>query len=211
MIRLLYQNPDGRWAEISAELKNSGYSDRLLTHAAIGAVQGGIVVATHSACQKLGFYRAQINWTPAQWDQSMLKHGPSQFPVPSFRFMHAKVETSCSVPSVNRSEGQNPNDAPQSSNSLYCLTHLDIMMAAHDNPSGMTTNPWIVAVFCIPPHAVQDPSQQLPPSVIVRWQLESPPPVLHPKFDEVTSKKNNVQVKVCRKSYRPDGPSTNLN
>ena len=40
MIKLLYQNPDSRWTEISAELKNTGYSDRLLTHAALVATQG---------------------------------------------------------------------------------------------------------------------------------------------------------------------------
>lgn len=39
-IKLLYQNPDSRWAEISAELKSTGYSDRLLTHAAMMATQG---------------------------------------------------------------------------------------------------------------------------------------------------------------------------
>lgn len=40
LLRLLYQNPDSKWAEISAELKNTGYSDRLLTHAAVVATQG---------------------------------------------------------------------------------------------------------------------------------------------------------------------------
>jgi mediator of RNA polymerase II transcription subunit 16 len=40
----MYQNPDSKWAELPAELKNTGYSDRLLTHAALVATQG----ATHS-------------------------------------------------------------------------------------------------------------------------------------------------------------------
>ncbi|KAA8652069.1 mediator of RNA polymerase II transcription subunit 16 [Aspergillus tanneri] len=202
MIRLLYQNPDGRWAEISAELKNATYSDRQLTHAAIGAVQGGILVATYSACQNFCFYRVQINWTPSQWDPSQLKLAPNQFPVPSFRFMHAKVETSYSIPCTTRWAGPNSGALPPSTNSLYCLTHLDIFLAAHDNSAGMTMNPWIVAVFSIPPHAVADHSQQNPSSVIVRWQLDSAPPKLHPKFDEVTSEKNNPQIKprtvLCR-------------
>ena len=42
LIKLLYQNPDSRWTEISAELKNTGYSDRLLTHAAMVATQGSL-------------------------------------------------------------------------------------------------------------------------------------------------------------------------
>jgi mediator of RNA polymerase II transcription subunit 16 len=36
----MYQNMDGKWAEVPAELKNTGYSDRLLTHAAMVATQG---------------------------------------------------------------------------------------------------------------------------------------------------------------------------
>lgn len=39
-IKLMYQNMDGKWAEVPAELKNTGYSDRLLTHAAMVATQG---------------------------------------------------------------------------------------------------------------------------------------------------------------------------
>ncbi|KAE8325153.1 mediator of RNA polymerase II transcription subunit 16 [Aspergillus sergii] len=196
IIRLLYQNPDNKWAEISAELKNASYSDRLLTHAAIVATQNGILIATYSACQKIYFYRVQINWTPPQWDPSQLKQAPNQFPVPSFRFMHSKVEAPCIVPSASRN-GEATNDGlPSSANPLYCLTRLDIVLAAHDNSAGMTTNPWIIAVFSIPPHATPDHSQQQSPcSVIVRWQLESAPQVLHPKFDEVNAKKNNAQIK----------------
>jgi mediator of RNA polymerase II transcription subunit 16 len=40
VVRLLYQNPDHRWAEISTELKTIGHSDRLLTHAALLATPG---------------------------------------------------------------------------------------------------------------------------------------------------------------------------
>lgn len=196
IIRLLYQNPDNKWAEISAELKNASYSDRLLTHAALVATQNGVLIATHSACQKIYFYRVQINWTPPQWDPSQLKQAPNQFPTPSFRFMHAKVEAPCIFPSANRNRDENTHDLASSTNPSYCLTRLDIVLPAHDNSAGLTTNPWIIAVFSIPPHATPDPSQpQSPCSVVVRWQLESTPQVLHPKFDEVMSKKNNVQIK----------------
>lgn len=51
-IRLLYQNPDNRWAEISAELKTSGHSDSILTHAGLVAVQGKLprLVSSNSQC-----------------------------------------------------------------------------------------------------------------------------------------------------------------
>ncbi|KAF9889204.1 mediator complex subunit [Aspergillus nanangensis] len=195
IIRFLYQNPDGRWAEISAELKNTSYSDRLLTHAALVATPGGILVVTHSACQKICFYRVQINWTPAQWDPSQLKQAPAQFPTPSFRFMHSKVEVPCSIP-MNRGASENSEGIAPSTNTLYSLTRLDIVLAAHDNSAGMASNPWIVGIFSIPSHATADhPQQQGPPSVIVRWQLESAPQLIHQKFDEVSSKKSNTQVK----------------
>lgn len=44
-IKLMYQNMDGKWAEVPAELKNTGYSDRLLTHAAMVATQGGHILS----------------------------------------------------------------------------------------------------------------------------------------------------------------------
>ncbi|EAU38890.1 conserved hypothetical protein [Aspergillus terreus NIH2624] len=191
VIRFLYQNPDLRWTEISAELKNTSYSDRLLTHAALVATPGGILVVTHSACQKICFYRLQINWTPPQWDQSQMKQGSNQFPVPSFRFMHSKVEVPYDIP-MSRAPAQNSEHLTPPPNPLYRLTHLDAILATQET----ATNPWVVAVFSISPRVSPDhPQQQGPPSIIVRWQLESTPQVLHPKFDEVVSKKSNVQIK----------------
>ncbi|KAL4893963.1 mediator complex, subunit Med16 [Aspergillus ambiguus] len=194
LIRLLYQTPDGRWAEISAELKNTSYSDRLLTHAALVATPSGILVVTHSACQKICYYRVHINWTPAQWDPSQLKQAPNQIPVPSFRFMHSKVDVPYNIP-MNRPPGQNPDNFSSPPNPPYCLTRLDTILATQDNSAGMAANPWVIAVFSVPPHVSADHPQQGPPSVIVRWQLETAPQILHPKFDEVASKKTNVQIK----------------
>ncbi|KAL2817830.1 mediator complex, subunit Med16 [Aspergillus granulosus] len=195
VMKLLYQNPDNRWTEITAELKNTSYSDRLLTHAALVTTQAGILIATHSACQKISLYRVQIQWNPPQWDQAQQKQNPQQFPVPSFRFLHAKVEVPYNIPS-NRGVAENPDEQFPVTNSLYCLTSLQIILPASDNSAGSTPNHWIVAVFSIPPHAVLHHQQpQVPSSVIIRWQLESGVPTLHPKFDEVNPKKSNVQIK----------------
>lgn len=194
-IRLLYQNPDSRWAEISTELKNTGYSDRLLTHAALVSTQGGVLVATHSACQKLCLYRVQIAWNPTQYDPGQQKP-PAPWPVPSFRFLHCKVESLCDVIGTNRNPGDNQG-LPSFTNSVYGLTRLDIILPALDNPAGSTSTPWIVAVYSSPLHATPDhPQQQSPASVIVRWQLDTGAVTLHPKFDEVASKKSSAQMKV---------------
>ncbi|PWY81960.1 mediator of RNA polymerase II transcription subunit 16 [Aspergillus heteromorphus CBS 117.55] len=193
IMKLLYQNPDGRWAEISAELKNTSYSDRLLTHAALVATQNGVLVATYSACQKICFYRVQINWTPSQWDPAQQPRQPTQFPVPSFRFTHCKVETAGNVPG-NRS-GEEP-DLHSFSNPLYCLSRLEIILPASDNAVGSTASPWIVAIFSTPPQVAQGHThQQGPASVIVRWQLDTAAFTLHPKFDEMAAKRTNAQTK----------------
>ncbi|PYH92172.1 mediator of RNA polymerase II transcription subunit 16 [Aspergillus ellipticus CBS 707.79] len=195
VMKLLYQNPDARWAEISAEPKNTSYSDRLLTHAALVATQNGILVATYSACHKICFYRVQINWSPSQWDPAQQpKQAPNQYPVPSFRFTHCKVETSCNVPGTNRSGGE--SDLQSFSNPLYCLSRLDIILPTSDNAAGSSASPWIVAIFSTSPHVTPDHThQQGPASVIVRWQLDTAAFALHPKFDEMASKRTNVQVK----------------
>ncbi|KAL4941327.1 hypothetical protein BDV06DRAFT_229775 [Aspergillus oleicola] len=195
VMKLLYQNPDNRWAEITAELKNTSYSDRLLTHAALVATQAGILIATHSTCQKISLYRVSIQWNPPQWDPTQQKQTPPQYPVPSFRFIHTKVEVPYNIPN-NRGASENPDEQFPLPSSLYCLTSLQIILPASDNSAGSTPNPWIVAVFSIPPHAILSHQQpQVPASAIVRWQLETSVPTLHPKFDEVASKKTNIQVK----------------
>ncbi|KAL5045781.1 mediator of RNA polymerase II transcription subunit 16 [Aspergillus fruticulosus] len=196
VMKLLYQNPDNRWAEITAELKNTSYSDRLLTHAALVTTQAGILIATHSVCQKISLYRVSIQWTPSQWDPTQQKQGPQQYPIPSFRLVHLKVEVPYNIPSSNRGTGENSDEQSPLTSSLYCLTSLQIILPASDNSAGSTPNPWIVAVFSIPPHSIHPHQQpQVPASVIVRWQLETGLPALHPKFDDVPSKKGNGQVK----------------
>ncbi|KAL4905887.1 mediator of RNA polymerase II transcription subunit 16 [Aspergillus multicolor] len=195
IMKLLYQNPDNRWAEITAELKNTSYSDRLLTHAALVTTQTGILIATHSACQKISLYRVSIQWNPPQWDPAQQKQGAQQFPVPSFRLVHLKVEVPYNIPS-NHGTGGTIDDQTPSTSSLYCLTSLQIIVPASDNSAGSTPNPWIVAAFTTPPHAIIPHQQpQVPASVIVRWQYETGHPTLHLKFDDVASKKGNGQIK----------------
>ncbi|CDM30391.1 Mediator of RNA polymerase II transcription subunit 16 [Penicillium roqueforti FM164] len=175
-IKLIYQNPDSKWAELPAELKNTGYSDRLLTHASMTATQ------------------VHISWNPPQWEPAQGKL-PGQFPIPTFRLIHCKVDMPNNILNVNRGPDHHDQSLPFL-NSVYSLTRLEIMPGQFDSLAGSTANPWILAVLSKPLHAMHDyPDQQGPPSVIVRWHLESAPQILHPKFDEVTSKKSNAQAK----------------
>lgn len=100
--------------------------------------------------------------------------------------------------SVNRGAEEHADQPLPFPNSVYSLTRLEIMPGQVDGPAGSTASPWIMAIFSKPLHAAPEyPDQQGPPSVIVRWHLESTPQAFHPKFDEVTSKKSNAQAKVC--------------
>ncbi|KAL3480222.1 mediator of RNA polymerase II transcription subunit 16 [Aspergillus californicus] len=195
IMKLIYQNPDNRWTEATVELKNTSYSDRLLTHAALVTTQTGILIATHSECQKISISRVQIQWNPPQWDPMQQKQTPQQNPVPTFRISHAKVEFPYNVPNTNQGD-EGPEQSPLA-NSLYCLTSLHMILPASDNSAGSVPNPWIVATFSLPPHVIlsHHTHLQVPSSVIVRWQFDTSITTLHSKFDEVASKKSNVQTK----------------
>ncbi|KAN0067719.1 Mediator complex, subunit Med16 [Elaphomyces granulatus] len=198
LLRLLYQNPDHRWADASAELKHAGHSDRLLTHAALVATPGGILIATYSACQKIALYRVYISWNPANWDQNPQKQLPTNhpFPTPTFRLVPNKIETPSSIFPTHRNLAENLDDFPPAPSSPYCLTRLDIIPEQPDSTGGFSAGPWILAVYSVPVHPAGDSSQSHhPSSVIVRWQLETSPQVLHPKFDDVASKRHNIQPK----------------
>lgn len=155
----------------------------------------GILLATYSACQKMCIYKVHISWNPPQWEPTQGKQQPP--PVPSFRLIHCKVDMPSNILDVNRG----PEHADQSipfMNSVYSLTRLEIMPGQVDSPQGSSNTPWILAIFSKPLHAIPDyQEQQGPPTVMLRWHLESAPQTLHPKFDEVTSKKSNTQAKVC--------------
>ncbi|KAJ5329439.1 Mediator complex subunit Med16 [Penicillium brevicompactum] len=193
-MKLIYQNPDSKWAELPIELKSTGYSDRLLTHASMTATQAGILLATYSACQKLCLYRVHITWNPPQWEPTQAKQ-PGQYPVPSIRLIHCKVDMPSNILNVNHGLDHSDNSLPFS-NTVYSLTRLEIMPGLVDSPAGSSANPWILAIFSKPLHAPHEYPEQLgPSSVIVRWHLESAQQTLHPKFDEVASKKSNAQAK----------------
>lgn len=170
---------------------------RLSSHAADHRI-GGILITTHSAYGKMCIYRAQITWNPAQWDPAQIKQAGSTtaFPAPSFRIVHCKVETPCDILGASPSTGGTHVDMLSLSNPLYSLTRLDIVSVSVDNPTS-STSPWIIGVFSNSPHSAPEQQQkQLPSSILVRWQLETGSQTLHPKFDEVASKKANVQNKV---------------
>lgn len=157
-------------------------------------------MATHSESRKICLYRVHIKWDPAQWDPSQMKQSNSShsFPTPSFQFVHSKVETPSAIFHKQKNPTGDMNDIGQPSDSVFCLTHLDIITALTDNSGSSTTAPFIMGVFSVPVHALDSHhfQQNGSSSVIVRWQLDTTAQDLHASFDDVVSKKSKIQVKV---------------
>lgn len=157
---------------------------------------GCILITTHSVCQKISLYRVEIAWQPAVYEPKS-----NQFPTPSFRIFYCKVDMPGKILNANGDLESHAEQQLPFLNPVYSLTHLETMPGQIESPGGSTAKPWIMAVYSKPLHVTAEhPDQQGPPSVIVRWSLEAAPQAFHPKFDEVTSKKSNAQIKVRKLS-----------
>ncbi|EDN06886.1 predicted protein [Histoplasma mississippiense (nom. inval.)] len=191
-IKLIYQNPDSRWAEISTELKAVGYLDGLLTHAALAPAEGnGISIAAYSTYGKLYFYRIQVKWDPPEWDLTMKPGGgPVAFPTPAFQILHTKTEILSAIFHPQAHDVDYITGFPSPNGSIYNLTHLEIITAPQAVPGTQAaTGPCIIAVASIPAQSqLGQPPPSGPSSILVRWQLDTMAQSLHPNFDNVVSK-----------------------
>lgn len=158
------------------------------------------MIATYSESRKICLYRVHIKWDPPQWDPSQMKHpnsGGNSFPTPSLHFVHSKVETPSSIlPTQRDPMNGDMNDMGRQNDSIFCLTHLEIITCPTDKPGSSSVVPLIVGVFSVPVHALDGHNPQGSSSVIVRWQLETAAQDLHSSFDDVVSKKPKIQLKV---------------
>ncbi|KAH8697294.1 putative RNA polymerase II mediator complex subunit Sin4 [Talaromyces proteolyticus] len=211
-IKLIYQNPDNRWAEISAELKTTSQSDRILTHAAFLATPNGVLVAAHSLSEKISLYRLEVTWNPSHWDPNPQRQatGALAFPVPTFGITHYKTVNPGRLFTTKKSETENLAESSSSKNSLYQLTSLDIIAGQSDNTGNSFSSPWILAIYSTPIHAPNHAArpQMSPSSVMVRWQLETTNLSLHPVFEELVPKKASGQNKTKVELRRLDDISS---
>ncbi|EEH45765.2 uncharacterized protein PADG_01915 [Paracoccidioides brasiliensis Pb18] len=192
-IKIIYQNPDMRWAEISAELTSIGYSDGILTHAAMAPAEGsGISIATHSECREICFYRVQVKWDPPEWDQTLKQGGqPNPFPTPSFQILRTKTDTLSDVFHPPVHDMENLSDFSAANGAVYRVTHLEIITAPQVLPGAQSASgPCVLALASIPVHGqLGQPHPSVPSSVLIRWQLDTMAQTLHPSFDDVASNK----------------------
>lgn len=143
--------------------------------------------------------RVNINWTPNQWDPNQARQGAGShnIPTPSFIILYTKIEHPNSILSSKNNASDNTENFSPGLTSTYSLTQLDIIPGQPDSTNNSASGPWVLAVYSNSAHpGGADPQQQTAASVIVRWQFETSSLTLHPKFDELESRKNISQVKV---------------
>ncbi|KAK2861130.1 hypothetical protein FQN49_004519, partial [Arthroderma sp. PD_2] len=186
-LRLLYQNQESKWGDMVIELHSTGYTNDILTHAAMAPVDGGgIMVVTYSASNDLRLYRALLKWEGAPVDSAHQRPNNS-IAVPSIQLVHIEVEVPHVLPSPSTHVLGNSENISNNANGLFALTHLQVIACPVDTPGGQTA-PVILAVFSCPIHNTHGRSHLEHPSVLARWEFHSANQSLHRSFDNIVSK-----------------------
>lgn len=186
-----------------SSLHQVGGSQNFFFHFYLDDINGvriaGILIAVHSACQKIYVYYVNISWTPNNWDPNQARQGAAThtIPTPNFTIHFTKIEHPSSILGSKNTAADSLGNLSPSLSPFYSLTQLDIILRQPDSANNSASGPWILAVYSNSAHSLgTDPQQPTAASVIVRWQFESSSLTIHPKFDEVVSKRNVGQAKV---------------
>ena len=87
------------------------------------------------------------------------------------------------------------------SNSMFsgaCLSHLELISPGPDSRSKEILPPVLLALYCnLPSQDDQQPAQEAPSTIIVRWELSSIKPVLHSNFAQLMPKSVSADLPVC--------------
>ncbi|KAL8701035.1 MAG: hypothetical protein Q9224_000687 [Gallowayella concinna] len=173
-IRLLYQGGDGaQWLEFKAELESISTAADLLTHASICSEKDqSLLVATHSLSNHIRTYRIGVNWSRQ-----------------CFVVDHLKTIVDCTPTSNVLGQSRLPSSLPYLNPQLY---HLEILSPTTDVRKKDTIPPLLIAFFCSAGDQISQSSGTNEISTfIVRWELTSIKPILHPSFSQLASKKPN--------------------
>ncbi|KAL8936278.1 MAG: hypothetical protein Q9211_004261 [Gyalolechia sp. 1 TL-2023] len=172
-IRLIYQGPDGgRWLDFKGELQCVSTAAELLTHAAVCADRdSSMLVATHSVSKRIRIYRVEVDW-------------PSQ----AFIIDHVSTIADCSLANDDTDEGRMASSLAYLDDQLY---HLEILPPGPDIRTKETAALLLLAFFRSSSDQVDHlPMGNEPSTSIVRWELSSSKPTLHPSFSQLASKRS---------------------
>ncbi|KAL8712283.1 MAG: hypothetical protein Q9220_003434 [cf. Caloplaca sp. 1 TL-2023] len=175
VLRLFFQGPDGsRWLDIRGELDSTLTPAELLTHAAIGADKdASILIATHNMSKQVRTYRVGVDWSKRAF---VIEHLTL---IPDYSLQTNFIDGS----SATGLTGQEME-----------LHHLELLSPLTPDPRSKESLPaLLLAFFCTTPSQIdQSTLGNEALTSIVRWELSSTTPTLHPSFSQLASRKTTA-------------------
>ena len=165
-------------------------------------VDNKIMIVALTCSREMHVYQATV----AGWQSPPeAKQNPQgqHLPVPSIQVSHMKKESLSGLLRLENSRAENAEGLMHLDPSTCHLSHLNVIPPLGGGPTEERRNLIILAAFC---QENMNGAQQfvLPPTVIVRWEIESTVQTLHHSFDEMPSKKGGSQPKVrLQPSFSP--------
>lgn len=152
-------------------------------------LDSSMLVATCSISKQTRLYRVEVDWSGR-----------------SFIIEHVKIIADCSSHSQDAGEGGMAAGLPYPEAQLY---HLELVSPAPDIRSKEDFPPLLLGFFCNSPPRDNHPLiGHGPVTSIVRWEMTSIEPTLHPGFSQLASKRSNAskpsELQVLKVFSSPD-------
>jgi mediator of RNA polymerase II transcription subunit 16 len=199
-LKLRFQQNDGSWQEVSAQLGPITSTKEPYTHAAFASNNDStLLLAAYDVTRRIHLYRIEAAWNVPP-EKRNANAGPFDKPVMQVSLI--SIEDDChpaSLASDDLSTGTETRGSVAAQ-----LTHFNFLPSTPEEGDG--TTPTIQAIFCRPPNTVffdQLQPQENLHSVIVRWEVQhTPQNQLHSSLDQVTSKKKSVSSVAAKSVFK---------
>ncbi len=150
-------------------------------------LDSSMLVATCSFSKQIRLYKVEVDWSGR-----------------SFAIEHVKIIPDCSSHNQDAGEGGMAAGLPYPEAQLY---HLELVSPAPDIRSKEDFPPLLLGFFCNSPPRENHPLMEHGPlTSIVRWEMASIKPTLHPGFSQLASKRSNASKPSELQVLRDMGP-----
>ncbi|KAL6704016.1 Mediator of RNA polymerase II transcription subunit 16 [Coniothyrium glycines] len=198
-LKLRFQQNDSSWQESSTQLGPMVSTKELFTHAAFASNNDNtLLLAAYDTQRRIYLYRVETVWNVPQE-----KRNPSSGPFerPTLQVSLLAIEDNCDPVDISNNDLGNSTESRGAAAAQ--LTHLNFLPVTPEQNDGSI--PTIQAIFCKPPNLAsfdQLGSQDLPHSIIVRWEVhQTQQSQVHSSLDQVTSKKKSVSSVSARNVF----------
>ncbi|CCC10210.1 unnamed protein product [Sordaria macrospora k-hell] len=178
LLRLVFQNNNGRVEETAIELESITSSDDLITHAALCNDRNTLLIALATASKQLRIVTAMISWGNDKASEKQ-SHPQNANLTPSLLEHHVAV-----APWL-----QHDSNDPVLDESMSQLSHIEFLPSIpKDKNLQAHYNPVVLTVRSHLPAEGASLYEQEPTSVIDRWEVVSEQPqTLHPAFAQLNT------------------------